>query len=235
MHKRLWMVFVLLLMVSLTAGCSKESKKEVEEKQQDVSITVTDYKFTPGTINTEVGTLLEFKLKNSAQQKHEMVIDTPEGQYELEVDAGKEVNFGIKFRLPGTYAIMCELPGHLDQGMKGEIVVKGKGTVAKFAKGEGGGGEEKMQDIKMTLSDFKFDPGTVTTGVDTLLEFGVKNSATQKHEMVIDGKSAEFEVEVEPGQDLGFAVKYRKKGTYEYKCEIPGHLEQGMKGSIVVE
>lgn len=222
------------------AGCSVGSSKESqaggtqEEKTQAVELTLSDYKFTTSTINTDVGTLLEVKLKNVTSQKHEMVINTPEGEYELEVDAGETVEFGMKFRQPGTYDFKCELPGHLDQGMKGQIVVKGKGSVAKFAKAKEEG-EEKTQEVAVKLEDFKFSPGEVKTKTGTLLELGLTNASTQKHEMVVDGKSAEFEVEVEPGGTLGFAVKYRQKGSYEIMCELPGHLDQGMKGRIIVD
>lgn len=234
MRRWTWVTLGVVVLIGLIAGCGTGSKPEEEEKKQEVTIDLTDYKFMPNSIQTEVGTLLEIKLKNSSNQKHEMVIDTPEGEYELEIDAGETLDFGVKFRQPGTYGFKCELPGHFEQGMKGEIVVKGTGTTAKFAKDEGGG-EEKTQEVKLALSDFKFSQETVTTKAGTLLEFAITNTASQKHEMVIDGKSAEFEVEVDPGKTLDFGVKYRQKGTFEYKCELPGHLEQGMKGKIVVE
>ncbi|HYF95125.1 MAG TPA: cupredoxin domain-containing protein [Symbiobacteriaceae bacterium] len=234
MRRWAWVALGLVALVGLTAGCGTASKQEEAEKEQEVTIDLADYRFIANSINLEVGTLLEVKLRNTSSQKHEMVIDTPEGEYEVEVDAGESLGFGIKFRQPGTYAFKCELPGHLEQGMKGEIVVKGKGTAAKFARDEGGG-EEIKQEVKLALSDFKFDPEVVTTNAGTLLEFAIENSSGQPHEMVIDGKSAEFEIEVDGGKTLDFGVKYRQKGTFEYKCELPGHVEQGMKGKIVVQ
>lgn len=232
-------VLGLLLLLAVT-GCtgtsapvSAKSKPAEEEKKQTVEIKMVEHKFIPGTITTEVGTLLEFKVINAGTTTHEIVIDIPEAEFEEEIEVKKDAEFAVKFRKPGTYKFKCEIPGHAEQGMVGEIVVKGNGQAAPTARAKGPE-EEKKQEVKISLAEFKFQPAEIKTQAFTLVEMDVKNAGKEKHEMVVDAKTAEFEIEVEPGKTHSYAMKFREKGAYEYKCELPGHAENGMVGKFTV-
>lgn len=210
-----------------TAGSEGEKKKKVELK-------MSEFAFAPNKISTEVGTLLEFQVTNEGKVEHEIVIDAPEAEFEVEVKPNLSADFAVKFRKPGIYAFKCEIPGHLEAGMKGEIVVGG-GDAGGMETPSAGAGEEKKQELSIAMSEFKFDPAEVKTKAGTLLEIDLSNRGTVEHEMVIDTPAAEFEVEAKEGTNKHFGLKFRKSGTYEYKCEIPGHLEAGMKGKFVVQ
>lgn len=220
--------------LAILAGCALGSNKRVEEKVQTVRIDLSDYRFSPNVIKTDVGTLLEVTLTNSALQTHELVLHTPEGEYELEVEPGGAVQFGVKFRKPGNFAITCDLEGHHAQGMRGVIQVAGEGPRVTFPGRPDQEGEERVNRVEMALADFRFSPSETTAARGTLLEFHLSNSAVQTHELVLDGKSVEFEVEVESGRSVTFGVKYHLPGLYPFTCDLPGHREQGMAGEIAI-
>ncbi len=51
--------------------------------------------------------------------------------------------------------------------------------------------------------------------------------------VVVEGKGIE-EVELAPGKKVEITFVPRKKGKIPFVCDLPGHMEQGMKGSILV-
>lgn len=106
------------------AAGAPAAEAEGEEKSEEVAVDLSDYRFSPDRIEVEAGTLLEFRVTNTAQQAHEMVIDAGGAEYEVEVGPGETRRFGLKMHKAGTYDYVCELPGHRENGMKGQIVVR---------------------------------------------------------------------------------------------------------------
>lgn len=218
--------------VLIVTGCAQRAPGT--EAVQQVRIDLVDYKFRPQEVRTRAGRLVEVSLRNRSGQPHEMVIETPEGEYELEVAPGAQVEFGLKFRVPGTYRILCDLEGHADRGMVGSFVVEGEPNAIRWLGGAKPAPAEQAQALRIDLADYRFVPGRVTAAPGTLLEVTLTNSSAQPHELVLSGGSVEFEAEVAPGGRFAFGLRYSQPGTYEFVCELPGHSEQGMRGQIIV-
>jgi len=111
---------------------------------------------------------------------------------------------------------------------------------------------DKRQELTIELSEFAFTPKefTLTAGQPYVLE--VVNKGTVKHEFTAEDffgsvafrkaedASGEFkapaprEVEVFAGAEIELYLIPTQPGTYELVCEIEGHFEAGMFGTITV-
>ncbi len=90
---------------------------------QNVSVTATEFKFDPGTINATPGQTINLTIKNSGTTQHTFVL--PQANVKLTIDPGKTVN--QTFTAPataGTFQFECDIPGHKEAGMVGQLVVK---------------------------------------------------------------------------------------------------------------
>ncbi len=103
--------------------------------------------------------------------------------------------------------------------------------------------------LKVAMTDFKYEPmeNTILAGEEITLN--IKNEGAVLHEYVImnlgqtagdkfgdeDEGNIFWEVEIEPGQSktVTFTAP-AEAGTYEIVCGTAGHLEAGMKGTLIV-
>lgn len=90
-----------------------------------------------------------------------------------------------------------------------------KTTVVKVTEG-------KPSEYRFTLSKTKVKAGKV--------EFKVTDKGKLPHTFSIDGKTTKA---LTHGKSAKLTVKL-KKGTYTYKCTMPGHAAKGMKGKLKV-
>ena len=111
---------------------------------------------------------------------------------------------------------------------------------------------DAAQEQTIELSEFAFTPKdfTLTSGQPYVIK--VVNTGDVKHEFTAEeffgsiafrkaeDASGEFkasaprEVEVFPGQEIEIYLIPTQAGTYELVCEIEGHREAGMVGTITV-
>ncbi len=111
---------------------------------------------------------------------------------------------------------------------------------------------DTQQDLTIELSEFAFSPKEFTLTAGQPYEVRVVNKGTVKHEFTAEDffgsvafrkaedASAEFkapaprEVEVFAGKTTDLYLIPTQTGTYKLVCEIEGHLEAGMFGTITV-
>jgi manganese oxidase len=85
------------------------------------------------------------------------------------------------------------------------------------------------------MTEYAFDPADVT--VSRAETITVTNDGKLAHNYTAVKVKGELELrtgDVDPGSDAKLAVSL-EPGTYEVICTIPGHAEQGMKGTITVK
>jgi plastocyanin len=102
--------------------------------------------------------------------------------------------------------------------------------------GGGGGTSPPGGSIKVTLTEFKFDPSDVTAPHGKVVFFLV-NSGTTQHDLAIrDSSNNRIAVSelVSAGDTLVFTVGNIAAGTYTIYCTQPGHEASGMKGTLTV-
>ena len=134
--KKILPVLIFAVLLSACAGESAQATK--------VTVTMKEFGFEPNVINVTAGTPVELTLINDGTLEHDFVIEvisvkdvSTEGmemdhmsgdhaEYDLHSATAAGATSTLTFTVtePGTYKIICSVPGHLDAGMTGELIVK---------------------------------------------------------------------------------------------------------------
>ncbi len=140
--------------VALLAGCGGDNDENTSAGAataqstggQTVNISETDYKLDPSDPTVQPGTV-SFNVTNDGGVAHNLEVEGPEGEEELEQDIGPGESDALTVDLskPGKYEFYCPVGNHRDRGMEGEITVTdsgagGGGGSGSSAGGGGGGG-----------------------------------------------------------------------------------------------
>lgn len=122
--------------------------------------------------------------------------------------------------------------------MKAVAVALAAAAVLGLAACGGGGasGGQPAGSIKVTMTEFHFDPSTLDEKAGKLVFFLV-NAGTVQHDMIIsdsNGNRVAGSDLVSAGDSSVFTVDNIAAGTYKYFCDQPGHENSGMKGELTV-
>jgi plastocyanin len=100
--------------------------------------------------------------------------------------------------------------------------------------GGGGGSGQPAGSIKVSMTEFKFDPATLTVPSGKVV-FYLVNGGTVSHDFVIRdsaGSNVQASELVSAGDSFVFTVSNLPAGTYTYFCNQTGHEAAGMKGTL---
>ena len=121
------LVAVIVASVFVVAGCGGDDNGGEETTtgtaSQTISITATDFAFSPSTVTVDAPGTYTFDLTNDGGTDHAIEI---EGQGSEErsdtVSPGESASVTIDLQ-SGTYEMYCPIDGHKAQGMEGAITV----------------------------------------------------------------------------------------------------------------
>ena len=106
--------------------------------------------------------------------------------------------------------------------------------------GCGGGGSSSgppAGSIVVKLSEFRFDPASITHAHGSITFF-LENDGTAAHDMSVYDPAGNSLIAgselVQPGNDSTFTVNLPNPGIYPFKCTQPGHADSGMKGTLTI-
>ena len=120
------------------------------------------------------------------------------------------------------------------------------------ALGEPGDSKAATRTMEIQGAEMKFVPASLTVRRGETVRFLFRNTGQLKHEMMIGTqkelndhaalmeKHPDMEhddpngTQAEPGKSGEFVWKFTKAGQFFFGCLLPGHYQQGMKGTIVV-
>ena len=129
------------------------------------------------------------------------------------------------------------------------------GVAAVYAFGEPGKSAKVDRTIAITMRELSFDPSSVAVKRGETIRFVVVNASPIDHDFTIGDAKTEAEhrgemaemiamgmthgdeanaIMLKPGQRKELVWKFSKPGKLEFDCNIPGHSESGMKGTIDV-
>jgi plastocyanin len=97
----------------------------------------------------------------------------------------------------------------------------------------GGGPSQPAGSTKVTMTEFKFDPGALTVTHGKVV-FWLVNAGSVSHDMAIkdsSGNSIATSELVSAGDSKEFDVDLAA-GSYTIVCTQPGHEASGMKGTL---
>jgi plastocyanin len=87
-------------------------------------------------------------------------------------------------------------------------------------------------EVEVKSYDIYFEPKEVTIPADTDVTFILPNEGVTLHNFSIDELG--IDVDIEPGATEETIIN-APAGEYEYYCNVPGHREAGMVGTLIVE
>lgn len=103
--------------------------------------------------------------------------------------------------------------------------------IAACGGGDGGGGGDGADLTVDAVSGFEFEPAeaTVESGEATIT---MTNEDEQRHTFVID--DPQISLDANAGESDTGTVSL-EPGSYTFYCDVPGHREAGMEGTLEVE
>ena len=91
-------------------------------------------------------------------------------------------------------------------------------------------GAQLIKTVNVAASEFKFVLSSKSAKRGVVI-FKVKNVGKLGHDFQINGRKTKV---ISPGQSATLRVIFLKKGSYPYKCTVPGHAAAGMKGIFTI-
>lgn len=120
--------------------------------------------------------------------------------------------------------------------MRRALALAGAAAVLAVAGCGSSGANPPSGSIVVKMSEYKFDPSTISHASGTITFF-LENTGTTGHDLTIydsTGKQVAASDLVQPGNDSTFTVTITTPGSYPFKCTQPGHADAGMKGTLTV-
>jgi plastocyanin len=103
--------------------------------------------------------------------------------------------------------------------------------------GGSGGAAQPAGSLKVTMTEFKFDPATLNAPAGKVVFFLVNAGNGTSHDFVIRDSSnnriAGSQL-ISAGDSFVFTVDNITAGTYTYFCSQPGHEASGMHGVLTI-
>jgi plastocyanin len=112
------------------------------------------------------------------------------------------------------------------------VTVSGTATPAASPASAASSDGNAASETTVTMVDIAFQPDALTIPANTDVTVSLPNTGASLHNFSIDELG--IDVDVSPG-DTGSATINAPAGTYEYYCNVPGHKEAGMLGTLTVQ
>jgi uncharacterized cupredoxin-like copper-binding protein len=203
-----------------------------------------DIFFQPTEIDIPANKDVKILLPNLGAAAHDFSIDELGINVSLPPGETGEVTINAP---AGTYQFYCNVPGHKEAGMVGTLVVRELSAEEQAAAtaNENAAADESAATAEaagavpaeaaaqtVTSFDIYFEPKEISIPANTDVTFTLPNDGAAAHDFSIDELG--IQVALPPGETQTVVVN-APPGSYEYYCNVPGHKEAGMVGTLVVE
>ena len=214
---------------------------------QTVDIAAYDIYFEPKEVTIPANTDVTVMLPNDGVAAHNFSID--ELGIDIDLPPGETQQTVINAPA-GEYEYYCNVPGHKEAGMVGKLIVSEGaapaaqgGTAAPAATPAGStteaspaGGQEQaagaVQPVEVTAEDIFFEPKELSIPANTDVTVQIPNKGVTAHNFSIDELG--ISVDIAPGATEETVIN-APAGEYEYYCDVPGHKQAGMVGTLTVK
>jgi len=89
-----------------------------------VAVAMSDMQFEPATVRVEAGAPVNVTAANKGVVEHNWVVSVENETIQLDARPGQRATRTFTPTAPGTYRIICSVPGHEQAGMTGTLVVE---------------------------------------------------------------------------------------------------------------
>jgi uncharacterized cupredoxin-like copper-binding protein len=218
---------------------------------QSVEFVAYDIYFEPKEVTIPANTDVTAVIRNDGAAPHNFSID----ELGIDVDVAPGETKETVINAPaGEYEYYCNVPGHKEAGMVGKLIVTEGATPAQGAATLGtpivatpagstteatptAAGEEQAAGqgagnaVEVVANDIFFEPKELNIPADTDVTVQVPNKGVTLHNFSID--ELHIDVDIAPGTTEEVVIN-APAGTYEYYCNVPGHKQAGMVGTLTV-
>lgn len=111
-------IIILITFSTLLLGACSNANRQV------VNLVGKDFRFTPDVIQVEEGNTIVINFSNPDSVPH--LIYLPEFEQHIGLPPGNEFTLEFVVDKTGTFEFICNVPGHLEAGMTGLLVVEPK-------------------------------------------------------------------------------------------------------------
>ena len=87
----------------------------------------------------------------------------------------------------------------------------------------------------VVMSEYKYDPPTMTVRANQAVTINLRNTGTLVHDWVPQGMPEQVTGEAQPGRNSSVSFTPTQPGRYRVICTEPGHELSGMVGELIVE
>ena len=202
-----------------------------------------DIFFTPTELEVPSDTEVTILLPNLGAAPHNFSID----ELDISVDIAPGETKEVTITAPeGEYEYYCDIPGHKEAGMVGTLISRPMASADEPATADEDAAADEDQAAEeaageapapattqnVTSFDIYFEPAEVTIPANTDVPFTLPNDGAAPHNFSIDELG--ISIDQAPGSTEETVIN-APPGTYEYYCNVPGHKEAGMVGTLIVE
>lgn len=125
--KRFLLVLPAVAGICVAGGCGGDGEPQptptaVESREGSVSVVLKNSAFEPERLRFSAGETVEFNL-NSVDEVHTFTVEEL-GINWVVTKENEPQSYNFVFERPGTYNLVCVIPGHKADGMVGQIVVE---------------------------------------------------------------------------------------------------------------
>ena len=216
---------------------------------EPVTIVSHDIFFDPKEVSIPANTDVTFTLPNEGVTLHNFSIPDLGISVDIQPGETKEVVVNAP---AGTYAFDCNVPGHKEAGMVGTLTVTEGAAAGAAADTAAAASAEQAaatpapaatpaaetaaptaaaEPVTIVSHDIFFDPKEVSIPANTDVTFTLPNEGVTMHNFSIEKLGVN--VDIQPGETKEIVVN-APAGTYEIICNVPGHKEAGMVGTLTV-
>jgi plastocyanin len=94
-------------------------------------------------------------------------------------------------------------------------------------------GAPQNVEIKIVSTEFKYSPAKVWVAAGREVTLVLDNSGAEtEHGIIIPAFG--FRLTAAAGETVRKTAVFDRPGEYEFSCDLPGHRESGMKGTLIV-
>ena len=195
----------------------------------ELTLKLEDIAFDPKDFTIAANTDVVIHLENTGATLHNFSVDSLGISQDVNPGETKDVTINAP---AGTLDYYCAVPGHKEAGMEGTITVGESGAAGQSPPAGDATAPAASGQIAIDLQDIKFVPDTFTVPANTPTTVTLKNIGVTAHNFSID--QLHIDEDVAPGETKTITVT-APVGTYQYYCNVPGHKEAGMLGTLIVQ
>ena len=115
---------LILGVVSCSPASSASGANAPAAGGQAVTVTMTDFQFTPADVAIKGGMPVTLTAANKGVIEHNWVVKSIEGTIQIDARGGQTASKTFAPPPAGTYAVVCTIAGHEQAGMVGTLRVE---------------------------------------------------------------------------------------------------------------